>query len=304
MIFTSQRPLERAENIKTLFDAYDGEKEFRQMNLARNVEDVYDEIVVTDEMPAFFARKTIMIFHGAGYGKSYGFDEKYGYVKEWERGNIDYAISSSTHHRDITASQCSIDEDQVLPLGFPRLDKYSGKKKGDGGTILAAKRSYLYVPTFRRANEGRIYADLNYIDEHLTDDEIFAVKLHMIYDIRLSGNFKHIVFINSNEPSADYLIDSDVVITDYSTIMFDALVMDKPVVLFENDAEVYLKWRGMYFDYPSGYASRHCRTMEKLIDMMRCADGLRDADLQAKEQHINMCDGHATERIVEFLHTL
>ena len=36
MIFTSQRPLERAENIKTLFDAYDGEKEFRQMNLSRN----------------------------------------------------------------------------------------------------------------------------------------------------------------------------------------------------------------------------------------------------------------------------
>lgn len=106
--------------------------------------------------------------------------------------------------------------------------------------------------------------------------------------------------MSAAESSAPYLIDCDVLITDYSTICFDGHMLSKPVVLFEK-IRGYARRRGMYFDYPYGYASRYVTDENSLVKMCREANEPQEIDLQVKQRACGACDGHSTERVVELI---
>ena len=197
-----------------------------------------------------------------------------------------------------------LSDERILPLGMPRTDTFINKKKGDGGTILASKRSYLYVPTFREPYEPHnflIYFD--WLDDQLTDNEIFAVKVHMRGKTMLNKEYKHIIEIASTEPSTSYLYDCDVVITDYSSIMFDGYLLNKPSILYSPNLD-YVNKRGMYMKYPQEYSSK-CATNEKdLLDLMRSTNILTDVEHNCINKVANMCDGHSCERICNLISNL
>jgi len=118
-----------------------------------------------------------------------------------------------------------------------------------------------------------------------------------------------IVEVTPNEGIEPYLIDCDVVITDYSSVVFDAYLLGKPVVLTVDDADKYLSTRGMYFDFPQGYSSRWlCAegNEEDLLNMLREAaqNGLTDMERGFVDEVADMCDGHAAERVCEFITSL
>jgi CDP-ribitol ribitolphosphotransferase len=195
-------------------------------------------------------------------------------------------------------------EDQVLPYGMPRTDCYAGKKKGDGGTFLAGKRAYLYAPTYRSAEDGPLpELDLEWLDGELSDGEMIVVKAHTMTGKILKGSFRHIVEIDPEEPTAPYLYDCDVVITDFSSIMFDAYLLGKPVVLFEK-RKGYLKTRGMYFDYPGGYSSRYCTDEHDLPDALRDATDLGRVERECIRKVAGACDGHSSRRVCELIRSL
>ena len=240
VLFNSGRPLLRAENIKAVYRAYTGPKAFRKGSEVSDALLQKADVVVTDEFPTYLAQNIVMITHGIPLTKKYGLDQK----SPWFTPKcVDYVIAPSKQVIPIMAKQAGISEEQVLPLGMPRTDTYIGKGKGDGDTLLATKKSYLYAPTFRNVTygEGRLPSvDWDYIDSHLNDDEILAVKVHMRTGVSgLKKHYKHIVELDNMTPSAPYLIDCDVLITDYSSILFDGHILRKPIVLFEKDSERY-----------------------------------------------------------------
>lgn len=304
VLFTSRRPLGRCENITAVYNAYDGDKDFIQENWRNPNPHIFrDEyrMMVTDEFVPYSPGKLIMIEHGISGGKSYGLDQPNAYFRREHSKLIDYAVCTSRDTVALTAKSRGIPESRVLPLGMPRTDAYFGRKKGDGGTFLAGKKAYLFAPTFRNANEPPMPRyNWEYIDSQLTDDEIFVVKPHMVTRHILKGTYKHIVEAPSTEPSAPYLIDCDVLITDYSTILFDGHILGKPVILFEKE-QGFADRRGMYFPYPDGYSSRYVTTEAELIWRMRCAKGQRELDLICKERACGACDGHSTERVVALI---
>ena len=102
------------------------------------------------------------------------------------------------------------------------------------------------------------------------------------------------------EPTVRYLYDADVVITDYSSIMFDAYLLGKPVVLFEKQTG-YVKNRGMYLDYPEEYCSRYATNERDLIQLARFAHDLRKTERDCLNYVADMCDGHSCERICELI---
>ena len=304
ILFASLRPLSRAENIRAVYEAYKWEKDFVMLNDRRTAPALtaanYD-VLVTDEFPSEARGKVIMICHGISGGKLYGLDRP-GFMTRSESELITYIVCAGTGTIPIVAKQAGVDPSKVLPLGMPRTDAYFGAKKGDGRSELAGKRAYLYVPTFRgRRDPPLTKIDWDYIDDHLTNDEVFAIKPHMITGEARMFGYKRIRVIPSFMPSEDYLIDSDVVITDYSSILFDAHVLKKPVILFEKDEGAYLMTRGMYYDYPEGYASRHCTTEEELIRMLREATAPGDLDEQCRQRCTDACDGHSTERVIDLI---
>ena len=304
VLFVSRRPLGRAENITAIYNAYDGEKEFIQEIWQKPDPRIFSKdfsVIVTDEFVGYSPGKMILIGHGISGGKSYGLDQPYGYYKKELAGLIDWAVCTSKDTIALTAAQSGIAEEKVLPLGMPRTDQYFGKKKGDGGTFLAGKRAYLFAPTFRNPHEPSMPEyDWSYLDSILNEDEVFVVKPHMVTRHLLEGTYRHIVEAPSTEPSAPYLIDCDVLISDYSTIVFDGHVLGKPVVLFEKTPG-FVQRRGMYFPYPDGYASRYVTNETDLLNVIREAKEPQEADLLCRELACGACDGHSTERVVDLI---
>ena len=305
VLFTSRRQLGRCENVTAVYNAYDGDKDFIQERWwgepdPRIMSGEYT-VMVADDFVSYSPGKLIMLTHGASGGKSYGLRQPFPYHSAQQAALIDYVVSTSEATVELEAQQHGVPVSKVLPLGMPRMDAYIGKQKGDGGTSLAGKRAYLYAPTFRKPFEPPMpYVDWWGIDEMLSDDEVFVVKPHMVTGRLMKSRLRHVFEAPSILPSTPYLIDCDVLITDYSSIMFDAHVLGKPVVLFEKE-EGFVQKRGMSFEYPSGYASRYATREEQLVDMMRQATEPGPEDLLCRERCCGACDGHATERVVELI---
>lgn len=304
VLFTSNRPLYRAENIKAVYDAYDGRKEFIQTDPWRRDDRLSSHkyaIRVCDEFISASPGKAVMIGHAISGGKTYGLDQPNPYHNRRNAELLTHVIASSEEMIPLVAKQSGVLESHVLPLGTPRTDAYIGARKGDGGTFLAEKRAYLFAPTFRNAGESdypRI--DWEWLDAHLTDEEIFVVKPHMVKKHMLDGHWKHLVEVPSTDPSTPYLMDCDVLITDYSSIMFDAHVLRKPVVLFEKN-KGYVQTRGMYLEYPGGYSSRYCTDEKELLDLLRQADRPQKEDRECLRRTASACDGHASERVARLI---
>ena len=308
VLFISSRPMPRCENITSVYEAYQGEKVFDRMHdrtssFLKNGD--YD-LVVTDELVKESKAPVIMIYHGAACGKTYLLQRP----RNWDTPGIEagskllaYVVTSadSTAAMTMTAHQCGVKPDKILPFGMPRLDKYVNKLR----PYRRKDYTYLYAPTFRKLDDEKFGdIDLDLMDFMLTNNEKLLIKPHMIFKREIPENhYKHIEFISKDEPSEPYIFNSDVLITDYSSIMFDAHAMGVPVVLFEKDAKDYLKNPGMCMAYPNSYASRHTQSEVELVSLCRTAVALgpKSEDLKCKEITVNMCDGHATERICDLI---
>ena len=315
VLFASNHDLKRDESIRAVWEMYDGPKE-----LVRPVERIADvtgyPVVITDTLTPHVPRKDfklVNIGHGICGGKLYANDEQRAGIDARALVQTDYAVSSSTGTVGIVAGQFGIPEERVLPLGFPRADWYAGKRKGDGGTFLARyARVYLYAPTFRGSNDGDRLPRIDWakLDAMLDDDEIIVVKRHYFQREPIVTQYvDRIVEVPTCEGIAPYIIDCDVLLTDYSSTMFDAWMLGTPCVLETGDMDAYLSTRGMYFEYPSSYSSRSLAAEgheEELLGMLREAaeNGMTEAEMDCRDKVADMCDGHAAERVCELLRKL
>lgn len=302
VLFTSVRPLERAENVKAVFDAYSGEKEFQQMKGNRPDLSGRYSLLVTDEFVHCSPGKCIMLGHGIPGGKTYGLDQPNPYHTAGDGELLSYVITSSPATVPIVAKQSNVPQERVLPLGMPRTDALFGKSKGDGGTLLADYTAYLFAPTFRTRYPRIDWPRLN---DLLEDGEMLFYKRHPVSGWDVPSGLSHVCVIPPGEPSLKFIIDCDALITDYSSILFDAHVAEKPVVLFEPGGDSsYLGERGMYYPYPGGYASRHCTTEEGLVEALRAAQAPTEHDREIRRIIACSCDGHSTERVTDLIRSM
>lgn len=307
VLFTSRRPLGRCENLTSLYEAYGGEKAFLQTDW-RKPSPVARQpgisLMVADDYCPWSPGKLIMIGHGVPIGKSYGLDQPIPYYRRESARYLTHVTCAGKDLVSIVARQSGIPESSVLPIGMPRTDAYVGKKKGDGGTLLAGRRAYLYAPTFRNRDEPPMASiDWDKVDAQLSEGEMLVVKPHMMTGSLLHGPYRHIVEISSGEPTTPYLVDCDVLVTDYSSIMFDAHIMKKPVVLFEK-THGFTQYRKMYLPYPDGYGARYATDENDLVRRMRAAMAQHPLDAERVEALCDACDGHSVERHLDLIRRL
>ena len=160
----------------------------------------------------------------------------------------------------------------VIAAGYPRNDIlisdkikniYTNIEKDDLAYISqqvekkGLKKIIFYMPTFR-ASETEFFKnfDIEDFNEFLKENGIlFCIKLHPKSKLRkkfdkLSG--KNILIIDADADPYVFLKCTDVLITDYSSVYFDFLLTEKPIIFFDYDLEEYLHdSREMYFDYES-----------------------------------------------------
>lgn len=302
------KELERVENLKVLYDAYQGEKQFIPVSSPNYYKEITSNkysLRIVDTFPTEHNLPTILVWHAIQGGKYIGLDEKTTYYKKEYANCIDYVISAGGGFGKIMWNQCTaVPLNKILPLGMPRTDRYIGKNKGDGNTILKDKRSYLYVPTFRAHKEPAIpVTDWKWLDENLSDDELFVIKPHPQGQKLTTNHYKHIIETDKMEPSVNYLYDADIIITDYSSIIFDGYLLNKPSVLFEKQTG-YPEIRGMYMQYPREYSSKYATNEKELLEILRSTNTLTNIEQECLQKVANKCDGHSCERICNLINTL
>ena len=119
VLFTSNRPLERAENIKAIFDAYEGEKDFIQVDpyhLSPLLRSERYKLRVSDEFVKASPGKTILIGHGIAGGKLVGVDQPHPFHSKMWSPLLTYVVTSSTSLIPVVARQSGITEDRVHAL--------------------------------------------------------------------------------------------------------------------------------------------------------------------------------------------
>lgn len=117
---------------------------------------------------------------------------------------------------------------------------------------LEGLRAYAYLPTWRGLSSGadedanRMLEDqLRQLDELLGDDEVMLAKLHHLSRTSMDfGSFRHIRCFPENEETYMVLNAADLLVTDYSSVMFDYAVSGRSVILFTYDKEEYERGRG------------------------------------------------------------
>ena len=98
----------------------------------------------------------------------------------------------------------------------------------------------------------------------------------------------------------DLLFVTDVCITDYSSLVFEWSLFERPIAFFAYDLDDYLDERGFYYDFDTMTPGPVCNSTQELADWVRTLDeGFDPSEVVAfRERFMGACDGHATERIL------
>ena len=202
---------------------------------------------------------------------------------------------------------------ESLEVGYPRNDVLVNAGEEEVKRARAAlgirpdQQAVLYAPTHREYRAGyHPVLDVGAVADALGPDYVLLARLHYFYgadpvlqELHRTGRVRDV----ADHPSIEELcLASDVLVTDYSSLMFDYAVLDRPIVIHAPDWETYRATRGTYFDLPAEPPGVVTRTEQELIEAFRSGTpGGADADHARTAFRARFCsleDGHAAERVV------
>lgn len=177
-------------------------------------------------------------------------------------------------------------EQKIVTTGFPRTDELIHNNNTDyiqqmkrKLNIPDNKKVVLYAPTYRTTDEPfDLELDLNQMQRILGDDYVLLVRLH--YFVSHSQNFVNqsgfVYDVSDYNNINDLYLISDVLITDYSSVMFDFGYLRKPMIFFAYDKDWYLDPanRGIYMDYDATVPGPVAKTTTEVISALKNLDNL------------------------------
>ncbi|GAA3945756.1 hypothetical protein GCM10023085_29870 [Actinomadura viridis] len=208
-------------------------------------------------------------------------------------------------------------EGEILESGYPRNDVLV---RGDAARaarvrsllgVPEGRRVVLYAPTWRddQAKAGgyqmELQLDIGAARAALGDDHVLLVRGHFNLGGGVEGTDGRFAIDVSRYPDiADLYLIADVLITDYSSVMFDFAVTGRPQLFFTYDLERYRdQLRGFYFDFEIEAPGPLCRTSAELIEAIADAEPIAAAYADRYQAfRAKFCawdDGIAAARVVD-----
>ncbi len=274
--------------------------------------------------PAYFTKKPEQVYINTWHGtplKHMGFD-----VKNNLKGSqntmknflaSDYMISPNAHTTNIFKHAFKLDglySGEILEIGYPRIDLTINTTANEAREYLAEHLNLkknpiiLYCPTWRGKNVNdpensllNIFEEIKLLNQKLPHQVLVKVHPFVYSKAKEMPELKPYLvpdFLDTNQlmPAVDLMI------TDYSSIFFDFLVTDKPIVFYVPDLDKYQNERGVYIDLCAlpGPVADNIQDVITLVSN----ESYKDADVQekyAKFKHnfVNYENGSVTERLIE-----
>lgn len=266
-------------------------------------------------------------WHGCGAFKKFGFstaelifgDTKDQMIKYPFYKNYTYVTVSSPEVAWAYQEAMMLEDrkEVVVPTGVSRTDIFynQGFIAGAYQKLLdlfpesKGKKVILYAPTFR----GRVakattppMLNVEMFQEALSDDYVLIVKNHPLVKKppvipekcrKFAVDFTHAMSIE------ELLVVSDICISDYSSLVFEYSLLERPLIFFAYDLDEYFDWRGFYYDYfeltPGPVFTKNLEMIDYIQNIEDRFDKQRIIDFRQK--FMSSCDGHCTERIMQMV---
>ena len=268
----------------------------------------------------------VQLWHACGAFKKWGYS-----VVDKTFGEDQKALDTYSGHRNynlvpvsgnavcwayIEAFGLQDKPDIVKPLGVSRTDVYIMEAKRQEayshlmslGFPIEGRKVILYAPTFRgdtiRGAKAPDRLDLSVLYS-LHQEYVVLIKNHPFVRERteIPESFRDFcIEIGDRMSIEELLMVADICITDYSSIVFEYSLLQRPMLFFAYDLEDYYDERGFYYPYEEFVPGPVVRTTEELLREIRQIDRF-DGDRIAAfcRQYMSGCDGHSTQRIVGYV---
>lgn len=255
-----------------------------------------------------FKRKdvhVIQLWHACGAIKKFGNVIK----REYPISNYNKVLSTSNYWKIPYSQAFSVNKQDVLPIGLPRCDELFNKqwceekkeKLLNKYPKLKDKKIILYAPTFR----GNIYKGFRQIEfnakkilKGLNDDYVIIYKFHPLVGNYQLENNERIINMN-HEDTHELFTISDILISDYSSIIFDYLILNKPILLYIPDYNEYKKDLGVFVEL-NDIGLPICNDEEDIISQINTKQDMNKIK-ELKNIFFKYQDGHSTKRVVEYI---
>jgi CDP-glycerol glycerophosphotransferase len=210
---------------------------------------------------------------------------------------------------------------EVLESGYPRNDLLSAPEREARRERLRAElgiaadaTAVLYAPTWRDdavfAEGGKNFElalDLDAFEERLGGDQVLLLRLHYMLTGRLRAEGRPAVRDVSAWPDvAELYLAADVLVTDYSSTMFDFAVTGRPQLFFTYDLDDYRdRLRGFYFELepvaPGPLLPTNAALLDALADLPSVVAEHAARYAEFRETFCSLEDGHASDRVADRL---
>lgn len=265
--------------------------------------------------------KLIQLWHACGAFKTFGFtrlSKPSGSPQNTKmHRNYDFVTVSSSYCKKCHSEGFGISEEKVVPTGIPRTDVFFDDKYKTEITnklysqypTLKDKKVVLFAPTFRgEVKESAFYPtekfDISTVCKSLGDEYAIIIKHHPFVSQKqpIPDELKsRVIDVSKNTELNDLLFISDVIITDYSSLIFEASLLKTPMLFYVFDLQEYIKERDFYFDLRLNSPGKLVYSQEELISAILN----KDFETERMEAFANMFfdhfDGKSSERVAKLI---
>ena len=265
--------------------------------------------------------EVIQIWHAAGAFKKFGHSAvgyKESNTREFENQAHQFYTKAVVTSKEIVphyAEAFNLPKESVYPLGLARTDYFFNQDAMEYtrqvylGTYPAirGKKVITYAPTFRggpgeRANFS-LKLDLVQMANALRDEYVLVLKMHpsVTKGLKIPEEVEDFVINMSANDINNVLAITDILISDYSSLIFEYALLERPMIFFAYDLDEYMEDRGFYYDYEDFVPGPITKTTEDIVDLISRNDYDLEKVKAFKERFFDHLDGNSAKRIVETL---
>jgi CDP-glycerol glycerophosphotransferase len=282
-------------------------------------------VVSNGTMPGYFLKKRsctyLQTWHGTPL-KRIGFDiarpafsDSTRAMSSLERdvAKWDYLISPNRFSTDILRNALRY-RGPVMEIGYPRNDLLRSPQAGRLREetrrrlgIADGVRAVLYAPTWRDDDAFSLHLDLEAAVEALGEGWVILLRVHPdVADTFALSGMRQVIDVTSEPDIRELYLAADVLLTDYSSAMFDFAVTGKPMLFYTYDLSFYRdRLRGFYFDFeaeaPGPLLATSDDVVASLLDLEQVTARYAGAYERFVERFCHLDDGHAAERVIDAL---
>ena len=228
-----------------------------------------------------------------------------------------YGIAGSRHIGKFFSEVFGINDEQILPTGMPRMDEYLDpeyrKKKTEElyqlYPMCKDKKVILFAPTYRGKNRATAHYPYEMIDfdrlyNFCGDEYVVLFKMHpwVSFPVPIGEDQKdRFVDANTFPNINDLFYITDLLITDYSSNIFEFSLMKKPMLFFAFDKIQYSFSRGFHRDYEEAAPGKVCYDFEQLMQALEQKDFEYEKVEEYVDKHFDYIDSGASDRVIDWI---